>query len=548
VTQLCSTRRGFLKAAGLGAAAVTMPRWLRAAGAPDAKKPNIVIVMVDDMGFSDIGCYGSEIDTPHLDALAAGGLRFSQFYNTGRCCPTRASLLTGLYPHQAGVGHMTGNYNKPGYIGRLADRCVTIAEVLKTAGYRTMMTGKWHVGAAPGQRPPDRGFDRFYGVPEGGGFYFKPKAGRTIMLDRTVKHTHQTGPMPKDWYSSDAWTRWGLNFISESVEMGKPFFLYLAHNAPHWPLQAPPEAIAKYRGKYKIGWDALRKQRHARLIEMGMVKTDWPLTPRDAKCPAWDSLTDAQKDKSDHLMAAYAAVVELMDASVGVLTAGLKKLGVLDNTLVLFLADNGGCAEGGILGTHRGPGAIGTAESHDMYGLAWANASNTPFRRYKHWVHEGGAATPLIAHWPRVIAAKGKITHQAGHLVDLMATCCDVGAATYPSTFKGNRIVPAQGKSLLPIFQGKQRAGHEAIFWEHEGNRAVRQGRWKLVARHGGPWELYDMDADRTELNDLSKGNPQIARKLKAQYDAWAERSYVVPWPARGARKGGGKRKGAKKK
>ena len=548
MTTFHSTRRGFLKAAGLGAAAMALPRGVRGAGAPDAKKPNIVIVMVDDMGFSDIGCYGSEIATPHLDALAAGGLRFSQFYNTGRCCPTRASLLTGLYPHQAGVGHMTGNYNKPGYIGRLADRCVTIAEVLKTAGYRTMMTGKWHVGAAEGQRPPDRGFDRFYGVPEGGGFYFKPKAGRTIMLDRTVKHTHTSGPMPKDWYSSDAWTRWGLTFIAESVEMGKPFFLYLAHNAPHWPLQAAPEAIAKYRGKYQIGWDKLRKQRHARLIEMGMVKKDWPLTPRDAKSPAWDSLSAEQKDKSDHLMAAYAAVVELMDKSVGDLVAGLKKLGVLDNTLVLFLADNGGCAEGGTLGGHRGKGAIGTADSHDTYGLAWANASNTPFRRYKHWVHEGGAATPLIAHWPRVITAKGAITHQAGHLVDLMATCCDVGAATYPEMFKGKAIVPAQGQSLLPIFQGKQRVGHAAIFWEHEGNRAVRQGRWKLVAKHGGPWELYDMDADRTELNDLSKSTPEIARKLKARYDAWAERSYVVPWPARGPKKGGGKRKDAKKK
>ena len=541
------TRRSFLKAAGLGAAAMAGPRWLHAAATGAAKKPNIVIVMVDDMGFSDIGCYGSEIATPHLDALAASGLRFSQFYNTGRCCPTRASLLTGLYPHQAGVGHMNGNYNKPGYIGHLADRCVTIAEALKPAGYRTMMTGKWHVGAAPGQRPPDRGFDRFYGVPEGGGFYFKPKAGRTIMLDRTVRHTHTTGNMPPGWYSSFAWTEWGLKFITESVRMSKPFFLYLAHNAPHWPLQAPPKAIAKYRGKYMQGWDTLRRQRHKRLIDMGMVKTDWPLTPRDPKAPAWTSLSEDQRDKSDHLMAAYAAVVELMDESVGRLVAGLKKLGVLDNTLILFLADNGGCAEGGILGTHRGKGPLGSADSHDMYGLAWANASNTPFRRYKHWVHEGGTATPLIAHWPDVITAKGKITHQVGHLVDLMATCCDVGGATYPQTFNDKPIVPPQGKSLLPIFQGKQRAGHAAVFWEHEGNRAVRQGRWKLVARHGGPWELYDLDADRTEVNDLSSAQPAIARKLTALYDTWAERSYVVPWPAGGGRKRGAKRKGAKK-
>ena len=551
MTRIRPTRRSFLKAAGLGAAALAVPNWLRAAAAAAGSqdKPNIVIVMVDDMGFSDIGCYGSEIKTPHLDALAANGLRFTQFYNTGRCCPTRASLLTGLYSHQAGVGHMTGDYNKPGYLGHLADRCVTIAEVLKPAGYRTLMTGKWHVGAAPGQRPPDRGFDRFYGVPEGGGFYFKPKPGRTIMLDRTVRHTHNSGPMPAGWYSSTAWTRWGLKFIAESVQMRKPFFLYLAHNAPHWPLQAPPEAIAKYRGRYKIGWDKLRLQRHARQIEMGIVKKDWPLTPRDPKSPAWESLTDEQRDKSDHLMAAYAAVVELMDASMGQLVAGLEKLGVLDNTLVLFLADNGGCAEGGVLGTHRGKGPVGSADAHDAYGLAWANASNTPFRRYKHWVHEGGCATPLIAHWPRVIEQKGQLTHQVGHLVDLMATCCDVVGATYPREFKGKQIVPLEGKSLLPVFQGKQRAGHAAVFWEHEGNRAVRQGRWKLVSKHPGKWELYDMNADRTELNDLAATKPEIARKLKSAYDAWAQRSYVVPWPARsGGKTGGAKRKGARKK
>jgi arylsulfatase len=483
--------------------------------APRVDRPNIVIIMADDMGFSDLGCYGSEIDTPNLDRLAAGGLRFTQFYNTARCCPTRASLLTGLYPHQAGVGHMVEDKGRPGYQGKLNDRCVTIAEALRPAGYRTMMAGKWHVGEKKPHWPCDRGFDRYFGLISGGSSYFRLDKGRQMALD------HEPWTPPDDgFYMTNAFTDHAVRFVDEAAKIGKPWFLYLAFTSPHWPLHALPEDIAKYRGKYKGGWDALREARHKRMIEMGIVDAKWPLTPRDAQAPAWEDVKN--QDERDLRMAVYAAQIDRMDRNIGRLTAKLKELGAEENTLVLFLADNGGCAEE----IHRGKkdAEIGTAESFESYGLPWANASNTPFRLYKHWVHEGGISTPLIARWPAVIKAPG-ITREPGHLIDLMATCLDVAGAEYPKD-----KTPLEGKSLAPVFRTGKREGHEAIYWEHEGNRAVRMGKWKLVARHKGDWELYDLDADRTELHNLAAQDAERVKSMAARYDAWAARSQVDPW------------------
>lgn len=501
-----------------------------AARAAPAEKPNIIVILVDDMGFSDVGCYGGEIPTPNIDRLAAGGLRFTQFYNTGRCCPTRAALLTGLYSHQAGVGHMMGDGHLPGYRGFLNDRCVTIADVLRSAGYFTATTGKWHVGYdAPTARPLARGFERFYGS-ESGGFYYRPPRDRHVISGHTILYS-QDNPPPADWYSTDAWTDFGIQFIDEALAAKKPFFLYLAHNAPHFPLQAPQDEIAGFRGKYKMGWDALRKTRHAKQLELGIVERRWPMSPRPPGVSAWDALSSQQQDRFDHIMAIYAACVAHVDTSIGRLTGALAERGVLDNTLILFMSDNGGNAESGPGGRFDGD-VPGSVDSTVFCGESWAVLENTPFRRYKHFNHEGGIATPFVAHWPNGIADKGGLRHQPGHVIDMMATCVDVGGATYPKTFDGRDIAPPEGRSLLPAF-ANQPIERDALFWEHEGNAAVRVGDLKLV-RMGrqGPWELYDLAADRTELNDLAKEKPELASQLTAKWQAWAKGAYVIPYPA----------------
>ncbi|MCX6906617.1 MAG: arylsulfatase [Verrucomicrobia bacterium] len=510
-----------------------------------ASKPNVVIMLVDDMGFSDIGCYGSEIPTPNLDALSAGGVRFTQFYNTARCCPTRASLLTGLYPHQAGVGHMVQDKGLPGYSGRLNDRCVTIAEVLRGAGYFTIMTGKWHVGQNHGVVPWERGFDRSLNAASGG-FYF-PDSPRAEVFLNGENAGRRGGKLPEEWYSTDLWTDFGIRFIDEALAAKKPFFLYLAHNAPHFPLQAPPEDIAKFRGKYKAGWDKLREQRHAKQIELGIVDKAWPLSPRPPEVSAWDKLTPEQQDRFDHIMAIYAAVVARMDAAVGHLVAALKQRGALDNTLILFLSDNGANAESGPNGRLEGPGSPGSAKSTVFEGQSWATLSNTPLRRYKHFNHDGGIATPLIAHWPARIKSAGELRQQPGHLVDLMATCVDVAGAAYPTEFKGKPIQPMEGRSLVPAFDNKP-IERDALYWEHEGNAAIRVGDWKLVRLgHNGSWELYNLKADRTELHDLAAGQPERVKELAAKWEAWAKRANVIPYPKEAA-KGGGKGKKKKNK
>jgi len=506
--------------------------------AASSRPPNIIVILVDDMGFSDLGCYGSEIPTPNLDQLAAGGLRFTQFYNTARCCPSRAAVLTGLYPHQTGVGHMVEDRGAPGYRGRLNDRCVTIAEVLRGAGYFTAMTGKWHVGQNHGVVPWERGFERSLNGLVGGFYYAQSPRAELFLNGR--KLANDAPELPRNWYSTDLWTDFGIKFIDEALTAKKPFFLYLAHNAPHFPLQAPAEDIAKFRGKYLMGWDKLRQERHARQIELGIMDKAWPLSPRPEQVKAWQNLSAEEKDRFDHIMAIYAAVMEHMDRSVGRLVAALRQHGVLDNTLILFMSDNGGNAESGPNGTLEGktPGAV---NSTVFCGQSWATLENTPLRRYKHYNHEGGIATPLIAHWPAGITAKDELRSQPGHLIDIMATCVDVAGAKYPAEFNGKPILPMEGRSLRPAF-ANQPIQRDALFWEHEGNAAVRVGDWKLVRLgRNGPWELYNLKADRTELHDLAAEQPERANELAARWEAWAERAQVKPYPA-------GKEEGTKAK
>jgi arylsulfatase len=538
-------RREFLGyAAAAGAAALALPRALPAAEAA-ARKPNIIVILVDDMGWSDISCYGSEIPTPSLDRLAANGIRFTQFYNTARCCPTRASILTGLYPHQIGVGHMVGDDGTPGYRGRLNDQCVTLAEVLRGGGYFTAMTGKWHVGQEHGVVPWQRGFDHSLNAPAGGFYYAGGNKARLFLNGKELANDDPV--LPKNWYITDLWTDFALRFIDESLPTKKPFFLYLAHNAPHFPLQAPAEDIAKFRGKYLIGWDKLREERHKRQIAAGLVDKAWAMSLRPPEVKPWDQCSAEEKDRFDLIMAIYAAVVAHMDASVGRLVEGLQKRGLLDNTLILFLSDNGGNAESGPNGTLKGDPPGGPA-STVFCGQSWATLQNTPFRRYKHYNHEGGISTPLIAHWPAGIPARGELRHQPGHLIDIMATCADVGAAPYPKEFNGKPILPMEGTSLVPAFTNKP-LPRDALYWEHEGNAAVRVGDYKLVRKGGGgQWELYDLVKDRTELGDLAGQMPDKVKELAAKWNAWAERCHVLEKKAGGTGDGSGAAPPKKKK
>jgi len=550
------SRRQFIKAsasalAGLSLAGCAGP----GASWAESQPPNIIVILSDDMGFSDLGCYGGEINTPNLDALAAAGLRFTQFYNTARCCPTRASLMTGLYPHQAGIGHMVNDKGYDGYRGDLSRNAVTIAEVLKSAGYGTYMCGKWHV--TPHTRPEgpkynwpcQRGFDRFFGTIAGAGSYFDPSA---LTLDNTQI------PPTSDFYYTDAISDHAVEFLS-THPADKPLFLYVAYTAAHWPMHARPEDIARYKGRYDAGWDSIRLQRLERMRKMGLIDPDWELTPRDPNVPAWQD--EPMKDWHIRRMEVYAAMIDCMDRGIGRIVDQLRKSGRLDNTLILFMQDNGGCAEEIGSGApltpdpvppmapdalqplsqpkntrsgdpvRRGKGVLpGPADTYQSYGQGWANASNTPFRLYKHWVHEGGISTPLIAHWPARIRDAGAIRNQPGHLIDIMPTCLEAARATYPAVFAGSTIKPMAGRSLMPALDNRPIERPECLFWEHEGNRAVRNDRYKLVARHNSPWELYDLKKDRSELHDLSAERPELAARLREMYDAWAERSQVLPW------------------
>jgi len=531
----------------------------------DAAPPNIILIMSDDMGFSDLGCYGGEIQTPNLDRLAKGGVRLSQFYNTGRCCPTRASLLTGLYPHQAGIGHMMEDRGHDGYRGDLNNRCVTIAEVLKPAGYRTYAVGKWHVTkhAVPkGPKfnwPLHRGFDRFYGTITGAGSFYDP--GTLTRDDRMISPFADPEYQPKQYYYTDAISDHAVRFIEEhaSEQKDKPFFLYMAYTAAHWPMHALEEDVAKYKGKYDVGYESVRQARLQRMKDMGMIPKNAELSPTVGD---WTSVKDRAWET--RCMEVFAAMIDRMDQGIGRVVGTLEKKGLLQNTLIFFLQDNGGCQEA--IGRQAKPPAFnektfpviaedvirldtipkqtrdgqpvkqgqgimpGGPNDYIAYGEAWANVSNTPHREYKHFVHEGGISTPLIAHWPAGIpsAQNGKITPQPGHLIDVMATCVDVAGANYPAEFKGQTIQSMEGASLLPALQGR-RQGTRSLFWEHEGNRAHRAGPWKLVAKENKPWELYHIDQDRAELHDLAAAEPERVSAMAAAWEAWAARAQVLP-------------------
>ncbi len=545
------------------AGALPQPSW----GKPTAARPNIVLILSDDMGFSDLGCYGGEINTPNLDRLAAGGLRFTQFYNTGRCCPTRASLLTGLYPHQTGVGWMMTDWEHPGYRGDLNRECLTIAEVLQQAGYKTYMAGKWHVTRHTSPQGPkhnwplQRGFHRFYGTITGAGSFYDPG---TLTRDNTqISPYADPEYQPETYYYTHAITDHAVKFLAEHHQQTPhtPFFLYVAHTAAHWPMHALPKDIAKYQGRYDGGYQPIRHARFQRMQQLGLIRPQWQLTPQAER---WDRVKHTAWEA--RCMEVYAAMVDSLDQGVGRIIDQLQADGRLENTLILFLQDNGGCAE--TLGRSQrgkfttrpakppfeamkptdlqpavvpkqtrdgfpmlgGPGALpGPDGTYIAYGRGWANVSNTPFREYKHWVHEGGIATPLIAHWPLGLERAGELEHQPAHLIDIMATCVEVAQAEYPKTYQKHTIQPLEGRSLRTIFQGGK-IQRDALYWEHEGNRAVRVGRWKLVAKGAsGPWELYDMQTDRSEMHNLAAEQPERVEELAAKWQAWAKRARVLP-------------------
>ena len=446
---------------------------------------------------------------------------------------------------------MVSNRGIPAYQGYLRDDCVTIAEALRAGGYRTLMSGKWHVGGIYKRNdasdwhlgdperpiPPDRGFDDWYGTPAGAGSYFNP---RPLFRNYTLIE-----PEGDNYYYTDAVSDNAVRMIEEAAEGDQPFFLHVSYTAPHWPLHAIEKDIAKYRGRYRDGWDAARTARHEELKGLGILDPRWPISPRDEQAPDW---TDVQhQDWEDRRMAVYAAQVDCMDRGIGRIVAKLRELRIVQDTLTIFMSDNGGCAEllreegqqakewpttreglpmefGNISGLM--PGDPTTYQSYD---LPWANVSNTPFRLYKHWVHEGGIATPMIAYWPKTIS-ESDINHCLIHVIDLMATFLDVAGVEYPHEYSGRPIQPLEGESFAPALRGEAWQREHPIFWEHEGNRAVRDGRWKLVNKYPGNWELYDMIQNRTELDDLAARNRLQVEKMVAMYDEWAERCGVVPW------------------
>ena len=465
------------------------------ATAADPQRPNIVLIMADDLGFADLGCYGSEIETPRLDALAAGGLRFTQFYNTAKCHSSRVSLLTGLYCDQAGSASLS--------------RGATIAQVLRDAGYWTMMSGKWHLS----KQPTDFGFDRYWGFLGGATNYFTG--------DKTFRLNGEPWDVPEKlngrrFYTTHAITDFALQFLDEATQKDQPFLLYTAFNAPHYPLHAPEEAVRKYDGRYDAGWDQLRKDRHQRQLRSGLLPAKWKLSPRPDHVPGWDELDQEDRQWEADRMEAFAAMVDVLDQSVGRLVDRLKQNGVYDNTLILFCSDNGACPFERTRGRQHKPW---DADSYWTYDASWAHAGNTPFRLYKQNQHEGGISSPLIAHWPAGLnAAAGSTTDQPGHLIDLMATVIDLAGARYPQRVGDRAIDPLQGQSLVPIFQGQTRQPHESLYFHFGNDRALRQGQWKLVSAKLGRWELYDLDQDRTETCDLAAKHPERVQEMAAEW------------------------------
>ena len=490
--------------------------------------PNIVLIMADDLGFSDLECYGGEIETPNLDRLAAEGLRFTQFYNCAVCRLSRASLMTGLHPRRAERGRL------------LHDNMTTLAEVARDAGYRTSLTGKWHF---PVTKPTDknrlptrRGFDEYYGLAAGCCNYFNPAKpfpesyngqGPEPFLNQELPVT----TFPPDFYTTDAFTAHTVAQIEKfgGADDKSPFFLHLCYTAPHYPLHAKPENIAKYKGKYDDGYFAMRKKRQERLAELGLVDPQWKLSEPhpglskyryDFAIAPWEQIADGPREK--RRMEVYAAMVDSMDQGIGRVLDALDRTGVANNTLVMFLSDNGGCAGYSVNNDAELPGSVDT---FDYVAQGWGWAQNAPFRRYKTWTHEGGISTPMIARWPSVIES-GSLTHQVGHVVDFMPTLLDVAGAEYPEKRNGVPVLPTDGLSLLPVLEGKERASHKSLSWYLYGNRAVRQGKWKLVwGSNVGKWELFDLELDRTETDDLAVRYPERVKQMQADWFRWAKKT-----------------------
>ncbi len=504
------------------------------------RRPNILLILADDVGYSDLGCQGGEIPTPNLDALASGGARFTHFYNSARCCPTRASLLTGVHPAQAGFLDMTG---------RLPTRVVTLPEVLRDSGYQTYMVGKWHLSHET--KPTDRGFDEFYGMLGG----FNSCWREDPFYTRWPKGRAKRFYAPGTFYSTDVFGDYALDFLEKGRETGKPWFLYLAFNAAHFPLHAPEKDIRRYESTYAEGWDKLRVRRLARMKALGLVSDSLELPPRQVvprnwanskkpsagrEVPAWESLPEDRRKDLARRMATYAAMVDRMDRDIGRVVEFLKRTGQFEDTLILYLSDNGACGEWDPFGfdgesgpsntLHEGEDlrSIGAPGSFASYGSGWANACTTPYRFYKQYAHEGGILTPLIVHYPSGLTLKpGTLVRRPGYLTDVTPTCLEVAGASYPTERSGEAILPAEGASLWPLLTGGDRP-NRPIFIEHEGSQAIRDGDWKLVRERGGhPWELYDLTADPTEVHDRSAERPDLVKSLAGEWSDWARRCGV---------------------
>ena len=508
-------------------------------------QPNILLIVADDLGFSDLGCYGGEISTPHLDQLASSGLRLTQFYNTGRCCPSRASLLTGQYAHRVGLGHMTKDIGHPGYRGTVSDNATTIAEVLLLAGYRTFISGKWHLGT---DNPTRHGFEEFFGTLNSAGSYWDPSVYLRLPVDRRRREYGQD-----EFYGTDALTDHALDFITLARETPrKPWFLYLAYNAPHFPLQAPQEDIQRYKDVYQKGWDAVREERMNRLKELNLISDDTRLPPRSRwwnygetqseQNPAWNSVSPARQADLARRMAIYAAMIDRMDANIGRIVSKLKQQDAYKNTLIVFLSDNGACAEWDPRGfdikssnnniLHRGEqlDRMGSRSTYHSLGSGWANACNTPWRLYKHFCHEGGISSPCIVHWPIGLQRRGELDATPSHVIDLLPTCIEVAGARYPAKIGDRQILPLPGLSLVPALRGLP-TEERTLYFEHEGNRAIREGPYKLSARKGQSWSLYHVETDRTELEDRSSAEPEQLERLAAKWQKWARENHVTPFP-----------------
>ena len=544
------TRRQFLRKTLVGSVPVLYSTALSCRtvfSQSNPRRPNIVLIMADDMGFSDAGCYGGEIQTPNLDKLAANGLRFTQFYNCARCCPTRASLMTGQYPHKVGLAQNGRSLTRNG---------ITIAEALKQAGYNTAMAGKWHLSFTPtlkdnklhqkwldhqydpGQPfapldtyPVNRGFDRHYGVVWGVIDHFDPFS--------LVDGAEAVEKVPEDFYFTDAVNAKSVEYIHELSKSDKPFFLYVAHCAPHWPLHARPEDIEKYKDTYTGGWEILRRDRYRRMLKMGLFKKEnTPLPPIQDRGRKWDQLSEEEKRFQAAKMSVHAAMVDRVDQGIGQIVETLEQTGQLKNTIIFFLIDNGASPEvptrpgydrsaqtrDGRRIRYKGVYEPGSETTYTGIGPAWASASNTPFRYWKKESYEGGCHTPLVVHWPGGLKARsGSITEEVGHAIDIMPTCLELAGAPYPAEYRDHVLTPLDGKSLAPLLTGRPRKGHERLFFEHMGGRAVRSGNWKLVALKDESWRLYDLAEDRTETNDLAAEFPERVQSMSRAWEQWAK-------------------------